>query len=164
MLSQDVCSPQIGLPILKDRPEIHVNDIIRLNDAGRGIIGGNRERVGARSYDAFVPMFLNAEFLQRDGINLLLYLALVTAGSKESSLFNFLEQLFSPFLGGNEGCPPALFRCETGFCHTCCPTSYLDGCTPTVHFSDSCQGAFPYPLHNLDCSITYLTLPTTLST
>jgi hypothetical protein len=62
-------------------------------------------------------MFLDCELLKRDGVDLLLYLALVTAGLKEASLLDFLEQLFSPLLRGNECCPPARFGGQVGICH-----------------------------------------------
>jgi hypothetical protein len=124
MIAQDVGSSQISLPIFKDWAKVNLNDIVRLNQADRGIVGGNSERVGARSNDSLVPMFLNPEFLWRDGINLLLYLALVTTGLKESSLFYLFEQLLCPFLGDNQGCPPTLFGCEVGFCHAYCLTLF----------------------------------------
>src|SRR5712672_757565 len=121
MVSQDVGPSEVSLPILKHRSKIDINDIVRLDRARRRIVGGNRQRVRAGSHDTLMPMLLDTKFLQGDGIDVFFDLALVPAGLKEATLFDFFEQLFSSLLGRDQRCPPVLFGCGVELCHAWCP-------------------------------------------
>src|ERR1700761_9690329 len=101
MAAEDIGSPEIGFPILEDGSEIDIDDIVGLDRTVRRVVGGNGQRVGTRSHDALMPMLLDAEIVERDGVDLLLDLALVAAGSKQASPLDFIEQFFGALLRGN---------------------------------------------------------------
>jgi hypothetical protein len=111
VITQDVGTAKIGLPVLEDRPQIKVDDVVLLDVADGRVIGRKRQRIGAGARDALVPMFLDAELLQRDGINFLFDVPLGSACPDKSTPFDLVKQRRCSLLGGNQRRAPIRLSC-----------------------------------------------------
>jgi hypothetical protein len=104
VIAQDIGAAEISFPVLEDRPQIDIDNIVALDVANGRVVGRKRQRIWAGPHDALVPMFLDAELLQRDRVNVLLYFSLGSDGPDKSASFDLVKESFCPFLGGGQRC------------------------------------------------------------
>lgn len=102
VITQNVGAAKIGFPVLEHRPQIEIDDVVPLDVANRRVIGRKRQRIGAGARDALVPMFLDAELLQRNGVNFLFDVSLGSARPDKSAPFDLVKQRRCALLGGNQ--------------------------------------------------------------
>ena len=115
--ANDECSPEIGFPVLKHRPQVEKDDVIIADRQIGRILRVWSQRVPARAHDALMPIGRNPVHLPGQLVDVGVQLRLPDAGANQPAPLNFVKEPHRIALGGAKFRDPLLLEnVKSGIC------------------------------------------------